>query len=269
MHVTVACIQFETKPGKKRENLNTMTTLLKHAVEQEAKFVVFPELAIQGFLPRYDEVELAEEIPGPSTEILKRLAKEYNVYIVTGIVERSKSPGVLYNSSVLIDPGGEIVGVYRKVHLWDKEKLWATRGTTYPIFNTEYGKVAMWICYDTQFPEVARIYALQGAEIALVPTAWLDRDIDDWIMCCRGRSMDNAIFVCGADEICSSEYHSACGVSVITDPYGNVLSKGRKSKEDIITATLILDQVQERRSCIPLLKDREPSTYSLLTRKLY
>lgn len=266
MQVTVACIQFETKPGRKRENLNTMTTLLKRALKQEAKFVVFPELAIQGILPTYDEVELAEQIPGPSTKVLTRLAKDYNVYIVTGIVERSQSTTALYNSSILIDPRGKIIGVYRKVHLWDKEKRWATSGTSYPVFETEYGKVAMWICYDTRFPEVARSYALQGVKFALVPTAWLDRDIEDWIFCARARSMDNAIFVCGADEICSSEYHSACGVSVITNPHGNVLSKGRNYKEDIITATLILDQVEERRTNIPLLKDRQQSTYSLLTR---
>jgi len=264
MQLTVACIQFKTVPGKKEENLNKMASLLKDAVEQKTKFVVFPEIAIQGILPSYDEDKLAEQIPGPSTLILKDLAKENNVYIAAGIVERSQDSSLLYNSSVLISPQGEIMGVYRKVHLWNKEKEWATPGTTYPVFNTEYGKVGMWICYDTRFPEVARSYALQGAAIVLVPIAWLDKHIEDWIFCARARSMDNAIFVCGADHIHSSKYHNSCGISIITDPYGNILAKGIKYKEGIITATLHLDQVKKRRQLIPLLKDRKPETYSLL-----
>jgi predicted amidohydrolase len=269
MQVTVACVQFETRPGKKGENLKKMTTLLQGAVEKGAKFIVFPELAVQGILPNYDEPGLAEHIPGPSTEALASLARQYDVYIVTGIAESSDRSKSLYNSSVLINPRGRIIGVYRKVHLWDFEKRWATKGSTYPVFDTEYGKVGMWICYDTRFPEVARSYALQGVRFVLVPTAWLDRHVEDWIFCARARSMDNGIFVCGADEICSSEYLSSCGVSVIADPYGNVLSKGEKYREGIVTATLVLDQVHDRRMNIPLLKDRQESTYSLLVKRIY
>ncbi|MCX6089974.1 MAG: carbon-nitrogen hydrolase family protein, partial [Candidatus Atribacteria bacterium] len=111
------------------------------------------------------------------------------MYAVVGMAERNN--GKIFNSAILFGPEGKIIGVYRKVHLWSTETVYFAHGSEYPVFDTDFGKMGMWICYDTRFPEVARSYAIQGARIAFISTAWLARDIEHWKLAVSSRAMDN------------------------------------------------------------------------------
>ena len=172
-----------------------------------------------------------------------------------------RSGNSLFNSSLFVNPDGKIVGVYRKIHLWATEATYFSRGTDYPVFDTEFGKVAMWICYDTRFPEVAKIFALKGARVIFVPTAWLTRDVAHWKLLIRARALDNFMYVCGADEIVETDQHQACGASIISNPHGELLAEAEFMTETVITAELDLQIGDEMRTLIPVLRDRQPQTY--------
>jgi len=127
-------------------------------------------IAVAGVKPRRTYSEVAEPIPGPSTDYFGTLAGKYGFYIVVGLVERDQTSQLIYNVAVLIDPSGKVAGKYRKVSLPRAENISGmVPGDSYPVFDTKFGKLGMMVCYDTFFPEVARRLALNGAEIIALP----------------------------------------------------------------------------------------------------
>ena len=178
--VKVSTVNFNAKWGDKAANLSRMLGYIETAVEEGAKIIAFPEMALTGYddeeeKPLSEKMQMreAEVVPGPSSEAVAELTKRYGVYVVFGMPERDPSdPNTLYNSACVCGPQG-VIGAYRKMHLPYPEYHWATRGDKPMMFTTEWGPVGVCICYDTYcFPEMTRYYAAMGCRLHINCTAY-------------------------------------------------------------------------------------------------
>ena len=206
------------------ESLEQFCALAKQHAADKPDIICFPEGAtVCGTGKTYAEV--AESIPGPSTARLGALAKELHSHIVAGIYERNGK--IVYNTSVLVGRDGKLVGKYRKTHLPREEwEAGITPGDEYPVFDTDFGKVGMMICWDLQFPEPARAMAAQGAQVILLPI-WGGSDV-----LAQARAIENHIF------LISSSYDMR---TFIVDPAGKVLAEATKDTP-VVSAELFLDR---------------------------
>jgi predicted amidohydrolase len=211
-------------------------------------------------------VEVAESIPGPTSELLGGIARKYRLYVVAGIYEREGR--VVYNTAMLIDREGKVVGKYRKTHLPETEVSGGlTPGGTYPVFKTDFGTVGIQICYDAMFPEVSRSLAQQGAEIILLPI-WGDVRGEgyEWDIVARARAIDNAVY------LVASNYTNKR--SLIINPNGRILAdtggeSGMVMAEIDLNARtferwLSVGSYGEWKNLYP--KERRSETYQLLTK---
>jgi predicted amidohydrolase len=219
----VGFYQFAPEFGNVEKNLNHIESALEGV---DADLIVLPELANSGYLcTSQDEVdELAETIPGPSTEFLQRLAKRHNLYIAMGLPERDGD--AVYNSSAIVGPNG-VAGVYRKVHLFYEEKLYFKAGNLgFPVFDINGVKVSLLVCFDHYFPEAARAVGLAGAQIVCHPS--------NLVMPTKAqrstqvRAMENKMFwiLCNrfGTEDRGEKSLTYTGESQIIDPDGNILA---------------------------------------------
>ena len=208
---TAAAVQIAPVPGALspetvRKNLDKCVDFTRRCVDATgAELVVLPESATTGFTPDCTTEELwdlVSSVPGPVTEPVQAVARDLGVYAVLGTYERGPERGVVYNSSVLIDRSGEVIGVYRKTHPFCTEHVdgggWVTPGDTVTVCDTDLGKIGMIICFDGDYPELSRIQAVQGAEVIVRPSALL-RSADIWELTSRARAYDNHVFVVGAN----------------------------------------------------------------------
>jgi len=166
--VNVAAIHYRPRnSGSTRENLDNFARYIGIAADSNADIVCLPEaITLAGTGKTYTEA--SEPVPGPSTEFLGSIARQYNIYVVAGLLEQAGP--VVYNTAVLIDREGKLAGKYRKVSLPREEiEGGVTPGDSYPVFDTDFGRIGMMICWDLQFPEVARQLAMQGAEVIFMP----------------------------------------------------------------------------------------------------
>ncbi|HQW75212.1 MAG TPA: carbon-nitrogen hydrolase family protein, partial [Ornithinibacter sp.] len=210
---TAAAVQLAPAPGpltpeSVAANLEAMVDITRrcHAATG-AELIVLPESATTGFTPACSIEQLWElmsELPGPVIEPLRAVAAELGVHLVAGTYERGPTPDIVYNSSVLIDPAGELLGVYRKTHPFCSEAVsgggWVTPGDTVTVCDTDLGRIGMIICFDGDYPELSRIQAVQGAEVICRPSALL-RSADIWELTSRARAYDNHVYVIGANAI--------------------------------------------------------------------
>lgn len=166
--VRLATVHFQPREGKTpKDKRESFAPFIKQAAEQDVDLIVLPEL-LTTYKIEGDRIAAAEPIPGPSTEYFGQLAKEHDLYIVAGLIERDRH--LVYNVAVLIGPNGEVVGTYRKVTLPRGEiEAGIMPGHDYPVFETRFGKVGMMVCYDGFFPEVARELSNRGAEVIAWP----------------------------------------------------------------------------------------------------
>lgn len=148
MNPTVAVAQMNCTLGNVSRNLDKIKTLARRAGRSEADFVCFPELATTGYALNRSWRKLAETVPGPTSNALGRIASEHGFYLICGIDELDPKSDRIYDSSVLIDPNGNIAGVYRKVQLWANEQKYFTSGNSFPVFRTRFGRIGLGICYD-------------------------------------------------------------------------------------------------------------------------
>ena len=206
------------------EALEQFCALAQKHADQKPDIICLPEGAtVIGTGKTYAEV--SESVPGPSTKRLGEVAKELGSYIVAGVYERSGK--IVYNTSVLVDRDGKLVGKYRKTHLPREEwESGITPGDEYPVFDTDFGKVGMMICWDLQFPEPARAMAAQGAEVILLPI-WGGSDV-----LAQARAIENHVF------LISSSYDMR---TFIVDPAGKILAEATK-ETPVVTAEMFLDR---------------------------
>lgn len=270
MKTKIACVQMQSALGDKEANLNKMIAKIEEVMQdKDVQLIVFPELSLTGYECSDLYEEMAEIYPeGPSIEIMAQQAKKHNVHIIFGMVEKAEKQGkeVLYNTAVLVGNEGTPIGKYRKTHLVEGEETkYFEKGTEYNVFDTPAGKIGIMICWDTAYPEVARILALKGAEIIAVPAAWeTEPNEGDWELVNAARSFDNVVYLASCNHVGRDRTLDFFGRSKISGPLGRpVVSAG--AGEEIISATVDLSKLPElREGYYVLLKDRNPGTYEEL-----
>jgi predicted amidohydrolase len=216
--VKLATINYRPRDSKSSiENLQKFSELIAKAGEQKADIVCLPEgITLVGTDLNY--VSASEPVPGPSTQFLGNIARKYNLYIVAGILE--KQGDVVYNTSVLIDRKGNLAGKYRKLSLPREEiEGGVTPGDSLPVFQTDFGKIGMMICWDVSFPETARVLAQKGAEVILMPI-WGGN-----LTLARARAIENQVY------LVSSSYDMK---TAVFDLEGEIIKEATKEEPVIV-----------------------------------
>lgn len=256
--LVVAVAQVRCVPLDPEKNAVITVERIREAAARGAQLVVLPELVATGYEPAAPGLgSLAESVdqPGPCLTAWTAVAAELGVAVVAGFVEREGDR--LYNSAAIIDIDGSVLAVYRKLHLFGGERDVFTPGDHgLPLVEVLGASVGIGVCYDLRFPEVLRILAVRGAELVVVPTAWVsgfDRrppadgrigQVDGALV----QSNLNQLFLACADQVGSSGDTVFLGRSVITDPYGQaVVGPLSADDEDLVVVTLDLDQVEQAR----------------------
>jgi predicted amidohydrolase len=275
--VSLACINFHPEWGDKAANLAKMKAFVTDAARQGNHIIVFPELALSGYECSEDagaekkscrmHAELAEAIPGPSTEGMSRLAKELDVYIIFGMPEQDKkNPAIHYISSVVIAPEG-ILGAYRKLHLapWPRftESLCFCPGDEIPVWKTRYGNIGVLICYDFYFfPELARIMALKEATLLVNTTASAAGPGKPYYIVQQTgcRATENLVYAASANLVGKERTKTYYGHSVIAGPQDPkpafVFAEGGEN-EEIVSATLSFTKLQSYTEKLDWKKNRQ------------
>jgi predicted amidohydrolase len=267
MNPRVAVAQMNCVLGNVTRNLQKIKSLAQGAARREADVVCFPELATTGYALNRSWRKLAETVPGPTSDALGRTASEHGFYLICGIDELDSKGDRIYDSSVLFDPNGNVVGVYRKAHLWANEQKFFTPGNSFPTFRTRFGRIGLGICYDLEFPEPARIMALGGAGIVFFSSAQpkpMQAMIDAFV---RSRAAENSIFACHSNRVGREGRLVYFGQSQIVSPTCRPLARMSEA-EGLVHAKLDLSSLKKiRRAKLPYLRDRVPGLYSALGKK--
>jgi beta-ureidopropionase len=246
-----ACVQIAVTPNDVQTNVEKGVDWLERAVkEHEAELVVFPETVTTGFVTGLtaDELwDLVDEAPGRITRDVQTAAKALGVHVVWPTYRRGPERGVVYNSSILIGPDGEIIGIYDKTHPFPLERCdcggWVTVGNRADVFETALGSIGMIICYDGDFPELSRLLAVKGAEIITRPSALL-RSYDIWYITTCARAYDNHVYLVATNSVgpdAGGSYYF--GHSMIVTPIAWRLAQARGG-EEIIAARLDPDPLR-------------------------
>jgi N-carbamoylputrescine amidase len=252
--VKVAALQMEPHIGDKEHNVLESVRLIDEAARNNTKLMVLPELCNTGYMfnSREEAFALSEDIPeGPSSTRWIECCKKYDAYIVAGIAEREDNR--LYDSAVVLGPEGHI-GTYRKIHLWNEEKLWFEPGNLgLPVFDLPFGRIGCRICYDIWFPETTRILAAQGADIICDSTNWVvaeplqSKEKITAVYSAQQNSLFNSCFSICSDRIGMERGQDFIGNSVITSPSGDLLAgPGSPDEPEIVITEINLMEARYR-----------------------
>ncbi|OGW78515.1 MAG: acyltransferase [Omnitrophica bacterium GWA2_52_8] len=281
--VKIALIQSKSGPDPEM-NLEKTWHLAGKAAAGGAKIICLQELYRSRYFcqeHRHDAFDLAETIPGPSTETFAKLAREKSVVLIVPVFEK-RAEGIYHNSAAVIDAGGKMLGTYRKMHIPDDphfyEKFYFTPGDLgFKTFITAYAKISVLICWDQWFPEAARLAALGGAQIIFYPTAigWHDdetpqaRDaqLTAWRTVQCGHAAANEVYVAAVNRSGKEGPVTFWGRSFICDPFGTVMAEAGENEETVLTAVCDLDKIEETRRQWPFFRDRRPDFYQGLTER--
>lgn len=272
------------------ENLERAVDKVAEAARNGAQVICLPELfRSQYFCQKEDAAlfDLAESVPGPSTDALAKIAKTHRVTILVSVFER-RAAGVYHNSIAVLDEQGEIAGLYRKMHIPDDpayyEKFYFTPGDRgFQAINTMHARVGTLICWDQWYPEAARMTALQGAEILFYPTAigWHPKEKteegqaqrDAWMTIQRSHAIANGVFVVAVNRVgheapAGGDGLEFWGSSFVCDPFGVVLAQASVEKEETLVVDMDLKRIEEVRRNWPFLRDRRIDAYGGITKRL-
>lgn len=281
--VTLGIIQTRCTSNTE-ENMENALTRIREAADQGAQIVCLQELFRSQYFCQEEDVrlfDLAEPIPGPSTETLGKLAKERGIVIVASLFEK-RAPGLYHNTTAVIERDGSLLGIYRKMHIPDDpgfyEKFYFTPGDLgYRAFSTSMGKIGVLICWDQWYPEAARLTALQGAQILFYPTAigWaVDENehnrkcqAEAWQTIQRSHAIANGVFVASPNRVGTEGQLQFWGQSFICDPFGEILTQASSDQEEMLIATCRLNDVDLTRRHWPFLRDRRIETYQGITER--
>lgn len=267
--VSIALGQHDCVHGDVAANLATIEGLIRDAAADGADIICLPELGTTGY--RQDLMgerlfDLAEPIDGPSSRRIGKLAAELGIWVILPLIEQGPMPGVVFNSVVLIGRDGRVHGSYRKNHAYHTEGHYFAAGNRMPVFDTDFGRIGIMICYDMGLPEVARILTLQGAEIIFVPSAWRQEDEDVWDINIACRALENRLFLAAVNRVgTEGRTLTMMGKSTIAGPRGETRVQATRFAPDLVIGTVDLDEVVRARTEIPYLRSRKPATYALLT----
>jgi N-carbamoylputrescine amidase len=257
---------------------------IEDAAARGAQVVCLQELYRSQYLCQSednDNFDLAEPIPGPTTEILGRLAVARKITIIAPIFER-RAAGVYHNSALVIDERGAVAGHYRKMHIPDDpgyyEKFYFTPGDLdFIAHRTSHADVGVLICWDQWFPEAARLTSLAGAQALFYPTAigWAadmsertrKRLYDAWQTIQRSHAIANGVFVAAVNRVGTEGAIQFWGGSFVSDPFGEIIAQASHDQEETLIAECDLNRIEETRRNWPFLRDRRIDAYHDLTRR--
>ena len=288
----VGLIQMRCTP-EPSENLARAKDMVREAAKKGANIVCLPELFLtQYFCQREDAAlfDLAEAVPGPTTEALAPLAKELNIVLIASLFEK-RARGLYHNTAAMLDADGSVKGIYRKMHIPDDplyyEKFYFTPGDLgFMAFDTNVGRIGTLVCWDQWYPEGARLTALQGAEILFYPTAigWHPAEKeqygvaqhDAWRTIQRAHAIANGVFVCVVNRVGHEDGNirgnkakeglglEFWGGSFVADPFGRILVEGSHDKEEVLIADIDLKLLEDTRLNWPFLRDRRIESYGAI-----
>lgn len=264
------------------ENLRNAIRGVREAASKGAGIVCLPELFRSQYFCREENAELfdlAEPIPGPSTEALSTVARELKVAIIASIFEK-RAQGLYHNTAAVLDADGSLAGVYRKMHIPDDplyyEKFYFTPGDLgFQNFNTRYSRIGVLVCWDQWYPEGARITSLQGANVLFYPTAigWHPSEkeeygaaqLDAWRTIQRAHAIANGVFVAAVNrtgfEGPADKGIEFWGNSFVADPFGRVIAEASNDREEVLVVECDPKQMDEVRRNWPFLRDRRIDAY--------
>ena len=271
------------------ENLAKAEWRIRQAAAEGAQIVCLQELFRSAYFCREenpDWFDLAETIPGPTTEVLGRLAGELGVAIAGSVFER-RAAGLYHNTAVVVDAGGELLGIYRKMHIPDDplyyEKYYFTPGDLgFRCFDTRFARVAPLVCWDQWYPEAARLAALGGAQVLCYPTAigWHPAEKaqagaaqhDAWRTIQRSHAIANGVYVAAINRVGHEGPPEGglefWGGSFVADPFGQVLAEASHDREEILVVECDPRRQEEVRRNWPFLRDRRIDAYGPILKRL-
>jgi len=269
--IKIANLQLKVYADKK-ENVNQIRRILEKDELAEVDFITLPEMFNCPYQTSNFPV-YAEEDQGETWTACAELARKHNVYLSAGSIPERDSKGLIYNTAYVFDRNGNQIGKHRKAHLFDiavsggqcfKESDTLTAGNEVTVFDTEFCKVGLCICYDFRFPELARLMVQEGAEIILVPAAFnMTTGPAHWETMFRQRALDNQIYAIGtAPARDTSSGYISWGHSIITGPWGDIIMQ-MDEKETVKITEIDLDVVSKVRAELPLLAHRRLDMYTL------
>ena len=291
----VGLVQMHCTP-EPDENLERAIAHVRSAARSGAEVICLPELfKTQYFCQREEHsfFDLAEPIPGRTTQRFADLARELKVTIVVSLFEK-RAPGVYHNTAAVLGPDGTLLGIYRKMHIPDDplyyEKFYFTPGDLgYKVFNVPQGKVGTLVCWDQWYPEGARLTSLQGANVLFYPTAigwhpdekaqWGQAQHDAWRTIQRSHAIANGVYVGVVNRVgheqgdvrgnrAEGKGLQFWGGSFVADPFGRVIAEASHDKEEILIAEVNLKTMEEIRRNWPFLRDRRIDSYAPITKRM-
>ena len=287
--VQMAC---SDEPG---HNLDKAIAGIRDAAARGAQIVCLQELFRSRYFCQREDLktfDLAEPIPGASTEAIGKVAREAGVVVVASLFER-RAAGVYHNTAAVLDADGALLGIYRKMHIPDDplyyEKYYFTPGDLgFRNFDTRFGRIGVLVCWDQWYPEGARLTALQGASVLFYPTAigwhpkekaeYGDAQRSAWQTMQRAHAIANGVYVAAVNRVGHepsphapgdrSEGLEFWGTSFVADPFGRILAEGGTDKEEILIAECDLGHLEDTRRNWPFLRDRRIDAYGEITKRL-
>jgi 5-aminopentanamidase len=269
----VAAVQFDPKIMANAKNLEQIMSKTRIAAQNGAKLVVFPECAVTGYMfaSREEAKPYMETVPGPSTDRMEKLCRELGTHVIYGFLE--KEGNRCFNSAALVGPQG-LIGNYRKTHLpfLGIDRFLDRGDGPFCVYQTTIGNIGIHICYDCNFPEVARSMALGGADILGLPTNWPVGRMVVPRLILPTRAFENHVYVVAADRIGNERGGKFIGNSEIIDPMGEILAQAGAESDEIIYVELDLASARKKRLImkpgefeLDFINDRRPELYGKIT----
>ncbi len=269
-----------------RENLDKAIVCIREAAKRGAEIVCLQELFRSQYFCREENAELfelAEAIPGPTTEEIGKIAREMKVTVIASLFER-RAAGLYHNTAAILGPDGELMGIYRKMHIPDDplyyEKFYFTPGDLgFLNFDTPRARIGVQVCWDQWYPEGARLTALQGADVLFYPTAigWHPAEkeefgaaqLDAWTTIQRSHAIANGVYVAAVNRVgfegTPEQGLEFWGSSFVADPFGQVMAKASSEAEAIVVVECDPKRVETVRRNWPFLRDRRIDAYGPIT----
>jgi N-carbamoylputrescine amidase len=281
----LALIQMRCSPDPK-ESITHAEEMLRDAAKDGAKVACLPELFLTDYFCQGLDIknfDLAEKIPGKTTETLGKIARETGMVIIGSVYEK-QSHGLHYNTATVTDSNGDLVGIYRKMHiphdpLFEEKYYFAPGDLGFKAHDTSAGRLGALVCWDQWYPEGARLTAMQGAEVLFYPTAigWHPAEkaeygksqVEAWETIQRSHAIANGVFVAAVNrvghEVTVGDGIEFFGHSFIADPFGRILAMGSHDKEEIVSAEINPALIAETRRNWPFFRDRRVDAYAGIT----
>jgi N-carbamoylputrescine amidase len=278
--VKIALIQLRTQEDLDA-NLESAIIHILAAARKGAQIVCLQELFRSRYFCQSEDhrnFQLAETIPGPTTELLGQIARRKEIVIVAPLFEK-RSAGIYHNTAVVIDADGSIAGKYRKMHIPDDplyyEKFYFTPGDLgFPSFETRYAKIAALVCWDQWFPEAARLAVLSGAQILFYPTSigWIpneprkvaENQRQAWELIQRSHAVANGVYVASVNRVGREGKLKFWGNSFVAGPFGEIVARAGGERDERLIVKCDLAKIEETRQSWPFLRDRRIDAYGPL-----